>query len=79
MLFEPVYILQALNTGTCLQQGDLFYSISFCGPQPTQEKSGEVFGKKIAGEWTGRAKISEEEIPGGKRSMYGYIPTYSRL
>ena len=36
------------------------------------------FGKK-AGEWTGRVEISKEEIPGSKRSMYGYILTYSRL
>ena len=26
-----------------------------------------------------RVEISEEEIPGSKRSMYGYILTYSRL
>ena len=31
------------------------------------------------GEWTGRVEISEEEIPGSKRSMHGYILTYSRL
>ena len=34
---------------------------------------------KNAGEWTRRAKISKEEFPGTKRSMYGYILTYSRL
>ena len=42
------------------------------------EKNWERFWKN-AGEWTGRVEISEEEIPGGKRSMYGYILTYSRL
>ena len=26
MLFEPIYIPQALNMGTCIRQGDLFYS-----------------------------------------------------
>ena len=26
MLFEPIYIPRALNTGICIQQGDLFYS-----------------------------------------------------
>ena len=36
------------------------------------------FGKN-AGKWTGRVEISKEEIPGTKRSMYGYILTYSRL
>ena len=32
-----------------------------------------------AGESTGRVEMSEEEIPGSKRGMYGYILTYSRL
>ena len=83
MFFEPIYILQALNTGTCIQQGDLFYSAGLhrnpCWLQLTQEKLGRCFGKKNAGEWTGRVEISKEEIPGSKRSMYGYILTYSRL
>ena len=35
--------------------------------------------KKNAGEWTGSVEISKEEIPRSKRSMYGYILTYSRL
>ena len=26
-VFEPIYILRALNMGTCIQQGDLFYSV----------------------------------------------------
>ena len=39
---------------------------------------GKGFGKN-AGEWTGRVEMSKEEIPGSKRSMYGYILTYSRL
>ena len=42
------------------------------------EEIGRGFGKN-AGEWTGRVEIGEEEIPGSKRSMYGYILTYSRL
>ena len=41
-------------------------------------KIGRGFGKN-AGEWTGRVEISKEEIPGSKRSMFGYILTYSRL
>ena len=39
--------------------------------------TGEIrrgFGKN-AGEWTGRVEISKEEIPGSKRSTYGYILT----
>ena len=35
--------------------------------------------ERNAGEWTGRVEISKEEIHGSKRSMYGYILTYSRL
>ena len=35
--------------------------------------------KKYAVEWTGRIEIGKEEIPGSKRSMNGYILTYSRL
>ena len=38
----------------------------------------KVLGKN-AGEWTRRVEISKEEIPGSKRSMYGYILTYFRL
>ena len=54
---------------------------------PTQEpvlatantgKTRERFGEN-AGEWTGKVEISEEEIPGSKRSLYGYILVYSRL
>ena len=32
--------------------------------------------EKNAGEWTGRVKISKEEISGNKRSMHGNILTY---
>ena len=34
---------------------------------------------KNAGEWTERVEISKEELPGSKRSMYGYILTYYSL
>ena len=26
-VLQPIYILQALNMGTCIQEGDLFYSV----------------------------------------------------
>ena len=39
---------------------------------------GRGFGKN-AGEWTRRVEIIQEELPGSKRSMYGYILTYSSL
>ena len=66
---------------TSTQHGNLHpagWPILFCWP--TQEavlatgKTREKFGKN-AGEWTGRVEISEEEIPGSKRSLYGYILT----
>ena len=43
-----------------------------------RKKIGRGFGKN-AGEWTGRAETSKEEIPGSKRSMYSYMLTYFRL
>ena len=63
----------ALNTGTCIQQGDPFYSAG-----QHRKNIGRDFGEN-AGEWTGRVGISKEELPGSKCSIYGYILTYSRL
>ena len=81
MLFEPVYIPQALNTGICIQVTNLC-----CGPTQKPVLATASTGKKIrrgfgknAGEWTGKVEISKEEISDSKRSMYGYILTYSRL
>ena len=72
----------ALNTGTCLWQGDLFYSAGLHRNHVlATTNTGKIrrgFGKN-AGEWTRRVERSKEEIPGSKRSMYGYILTYSRL
>ena len=68
--------------GTCLRQGDLFYSAGLHRNHVlATANTGEIgrgFGKN-AGEWTGSVKISKKEITGSKRSMYGYILTYSRL
>ena len=76
MFFEPVYISWALNTRTCLRQDDLFYSAGLHRNHVlSTTNTGEIergFGNN-AGKWTGRVKISKEEIPGNKRSMYGYI------
>ena len=73
---------RAFNTGTCLWQSDLFYSAglhrSHVLATAKTGKIGRGFGQN-AGEWTGRVEISKEEIPGSKRSMYGYILIYSRL
>ena len=82
MFFEPIYIPRALNTGTCIQQADLFYSAGLHRNRVlATANTGEIqrgFAKN-AGEWTGRVEISTEEILGSKRGMYGYILTYSRL
>ena len=82
MFLDPIYIPRAVNTGTCIQQGNLFYSAGLHrNHELAKANTGEIgrgFGKN-AGEWTGRIEISKEEIPGSKRSMYGYILTYSRL
>ena len=72
MFFEPIYIPRALNTGTCIRQSDLFYSVGLQRNHVlATAKTGEIgrgFGKN-AGEWTGRVEISKEEIPGSKRSI----------
>ena len=78
-VLKPIYIPRALNTGTCIQQGNLFYSVGLqsnrCKPQLIQEKLGTGFGKN-AGEWTGRVKTSKKEIPGSKGSMHDNVLTY---
>ena len=60
------YFILRAYTGTSVSQSQ------------QRKKSGEVL-EKNAVEWTGSVEISKEEIPGSKRSMYGYILTYSRL
>ena len=56
---------RALNTGTCIWQGDLFYSAGLRRNHLlATANTGEIgrgFGKN-AGEWTGRVEISQEEI-----------------
>ena len=74
---------RVLNMGTCIQQVDLFYSAgrhrNHVLATVNTGKIGRGFGDKNAREWTGRVEIRKEEIPGTKRSMHGYILTYSRL
>ena len=79
MFFEP--IPRAFNTGTCIQEGDLFYSAGLHRNHVLATANTGEIGRglgKNAGEWTGRVEISKEEIPGSKRSMYGYILISSR-
>ena len=68
--------------GTCIRQGDLFYSAGLPRSHvlaiTNKGEIGRGFGKN-AGEWTRRVEKSKGKIPGNKRSMYGYILTYSKL
>ena len=77
-----MYIPWAVNTGTCIQQGGLFYSAGLNRNHvlatANTGKIGRGFGKN-AGEWTGGVEISKKEISGSRRSMFGYILTYSKL
>ena len=68
MFFGPIYVPRAL------QQCYPYYLWADTGTKKIERG----FGKN-AGEWTGRIEIIEEEIPGIKCGMYGYILTYSRL
>ena len=74
MFFEPINIPRALNKGTCLRQGDLFYSaglhMNHVLATANTGKIGRGLGKN-AGEWARRVEISKEEIPGSQRSIYG--------
>ena len=80
MFFEPIYIPQALNRNLHLAG----WPVLSYGPTPEPVLAKANTGKnrerfwKNAGELTGRLEISKEEIPGSKRSMYGYILTYCR-
>ena len=68
--------------GTCLWQGDLFFSAGLHRNHVLATANTGNLGRgleKNAGEWTGRVEISKEEIPGSKPSMHGNIPTYSSL
>ena len=67
MFFEPIFIPRALDTGTCIRQGDLFYSAGLLRnhvlAKANTGKIGIGFGKNV-GEWTERVEISKEKIPG---------------
>ena len=84
-VLEPIYIPRALNMGTSITKSSETYFIlrahtetDVSHSQHRKTKTRERFGKN-AGEWTARVELSKEEIPGSKRSMHGYILTYSRL
>ena len=70
MFFEPIYIPRALNTGTCIRKGDLFYSADLHRNHVlATANTGEIgrgFGEN-AGEWIGSVEINKKKIPGTKR------------
>ena len=51
LFLEPIYIPRALNTGTCIRQGDLFYSAgqhrNHVLATDNTGKIGRGFGKKM--------------------------------
>ena len=61
VFFYPIYIPRALNTGTCLRESDIFYSVglhrNYVLATANTGKIGRGFGKN-AGEWTGRVEMS---------------------
>ena len=68
MFFVPVYILWALKTGTCIQQGNLFYSAGLhrnhvLACVPTQEKSEEVLEKmQVSGHNQKAARVNMHKM-----------------
>ena len=73
-----MYNPRALNAGTCVRQGDLFYSaVPHRNYVSATANTGEIRRdfEKNAVEWTGRVEIKKVEIPSSKRG----ILTYSRL
>ena len=62
--------------GTCIWQGDLFYSVGLHRNNVLATANTGEIGRgfrKNAGEWTRRVEISKKDIPGSKCSMYGYV------
>ena len=65
MFSEPIHIPRALNMGTCIRQGELFYSVGLHRNHVlAAANTGEIrrgFGKN-AGEWTGRVEIRKKSL-----------------
>ena len=81
MFFQPIHILRALNTGTCLWLDDLFYCAGLHRNLVLTTANRGKIGRglrKNAGELTGMVEISKEEILGSKGSMHVHTLTHSR-
>ena len=65
MFFEPIYILRILNTRTCLQQSDLFYSAGLHRNHVLATANTGKIGRgfrKNAVEWTTRVEIRKKSL-----------------
>ena len=67
-----------------VEQGELLWIHTGICVGYSQHRLGRGFATtttttKNEGEWPGKVEISKEEIPGSRRSMFGYILTYSRF
>ena len=86
-ILEPFYTPRAHSTGICITclWRQKRWPIIFRGPTQEPVLASANTGKtqerlwKNADEWTGRVKISKEEIPGRRRSNHGYTRTCSSL
>ena len=78
-VLQPIHIPRALNTGTCIQQGDQFYSAGLHRnpyvSHSQHRKTTERFWKKCR-RMDQKGRISREEILRNNRSMLGYMVTY---
>ena len=72
-MFVSIYIPWALNTGTCIQQGDLFYSAGLHRNHMLATANTGEIGRGFGKMQVNGVEISQEEIPGRTPSMYGYI------
>ena len=65
LFFQPIYIPRALNTETCILQGDLFHSADLHRNHVlAKANTGEIrrgFGKN-AGEWNGRVERRRKSL-----------------
>ena len=80
--FFNISIFRGHSTREPASGSDLFYFAGLHRNNVLATTDTGQIGKSLgknASEWTGRVEIGKKEIPGSRRSMYGYILTYSRL
>ena len=78
MFFEPVYIPRALNTRTCLRQGDLFYSAGLHRNRvlatANTGKIGRGFGKMQMNGLEGQKQARKKSLAVSLSRMATYLP-----